>query len=189
MLKFVQSRWDLRLDLAGSSRLASRQKLHTCQACGEAEASCQLEHQDKKSRLAIQLVRDLNSRLSQVARSSCQLALFWKDQLFAFQTHTSINTPHTHEILRAFRENIEREKPQRKTRLTYPQFSHRNSLNSSTFTLSIVISLRGSLPNPFLTIPTSMRRPFGAWEEVRKGPILYWLMLWFIAESGKLKKK
>ena len=26
------------------------------------------------------------------------------------------------------------------------------------------------------------------WEAVKKGPISYWLMLWFIAESGKLKK-
>ena len=33
-----------------------------------------------------------------------------------------------------------------------------------------------------------MGRPFGAWEVVRKGPISYWLMLWFIAESDKLKK-
>ena len=33
-----------------------------------------------------------------------------------------------------------------------------------------------------------MRRSFGAWEAVRKRPISYWLMLWFIAEFGKLKK-
>ena len=35
MLKFVQSSRDSRLDLTGSSRLASHQKLHTCQAYGE----------------------------------------------------------------------------------------------------------------------------------------------------------
>ena len=39
MLKFVQSIKDSRLNLAGSSLLASYQKLHTCQACEEAEAS------------------------------------------------------------------------------------------------------------------------------------------------------
>ena len=33
-----------------------------------------------------------------------------------------------------------------------------------------------------------MRWPLGAWEAVKKGPISYWLMLWFIVESGKLKK-
>ena len=86
-------------------------------------------------------------------------------------------------------ERILREKPQRKTRLTHPQSSHRDSSNSSILTLSIVTSLRGSLPKPFLTIPTFVRRPFGAWEVVRKGPISYWSMLWAIAESGKLKKK
>ena len=64
--------------------------------------------QDKKSRLAIQLVRSLNSCLSQVVRPSHQPALFWKNWLFAFQTHTSINTPHAHEILRASREYWER---------------------------------------------------------------------------------
>ena len=64
---------------------------------------------DKKSRLAIKLARGLNLRLSQVVRPSHQPVLFWKIWLFAFETHTSINTPHTHEILRASRENIERE--------------------------------------------------------------------------------
>ena len=48
-------------------------------------------------------------RLSQVVRPSHQPALFWKTWLFAFHSHSSINTPHTHEILRASRENIERE--------------------------------------------------------------------------------
>ena len=85
-------------------------------------------------------------------------------------------------------EKILREKPQRKTRLTHQQSSHTDSSNSSTLILSIVTSLRGSLPKLFLIIPTFVRRPFGAQEVVRKGPISYWLMLWFIAESGKLKK-
>ena len=85
--------------------------------------------------------------------------------------------------------DILREKSQRNTRLIHPQSSHRDSSNSFTLILSIVTSLRDSLSKPFLTIPTSVRRPFGAWEAVRKGLISYWLMLWFIAESGKLKKK
>ena len=65
--------------------------------------------QDKKSSLAILFARGLNLWLSQVTRPSRQLALFWKTWLFAFHSHSSINTPHTHEILRASRENIERE--------------------------------------------------------------------------------
>ena len=38
-------------------------------------------------------------------------------------------------------------------------------------------------------MPTFVRKPVGTWEAFRKGPISYWLMLWFIEESGKLKKK
>ena len=44
MLKFVQSSRDLRLELAGGSWLASRQMMHTSEACREDEQSCQLEH-------------------------------------------------------------------------------------------------------------------------------------------------
>ena len=49
MLKIVQRSRDLRLDLISSLRLASRQKLHMCQACKEAEPSCQLQHYRIKS--------------------------------------------------------------------------------------------------------------------------------------------
>ena len=55
-----------------------------------------------------------------------------------------------------------REKPQRKTKLIHPQSSHRDSSNSFTLFLSIVKSLRGTLPKPLLTIPIFVRRPFGA---------------------------
>ena len=140
------------------------------------------------SRLAILLVRGLNLQLSQVARPSRQPVLFWKTDS-SHSKHTQVQIPLIPTKCRKLPERILREKPQRKTRLTHPQSSHRDSLKSSTLTLSIVTSLKGSSPKPFLTIPTSVRRPFGAWEAVRKGPISYWLMLWAIAESGKLKKK
>ena len=68
------------------------------------------ELQDKKSSLAIFFARGLNSRLSQVTRPSRQPTLFWKTWFFAFHSHSSINTPHTHEILRASRERNPREK-------------------------------------------------------------------------------
>ena len=70
--------------------------------------------QDKKSRLAIQLARCLDSRLSQVARPSRQFTLLWKNWLFTFLSHSSINTPYTHEILKASRENIKRETLEKK---------------------------------------------------------------------------
>ena len=140
--------------------------------------------QDKKSSLAIQLAHGLNSRLSQVTRPSHQFTLLWKNWLFAFLSHSSINTPYTHEILRASRENFER-----KIRLTHPQSLYSDSSYSSTLTLSIVTSLRGSLAKTFLTLPISVRRLFGALGSSSEGTNSYWLMLWVIAESSKLKKK
>ena len=65
--------------------------------------------QDKNSRLAIQLAHRLDSWLSQVARPSRKSTLLWKNWLFAFLSHSSINTPYTHEILRVSRENFEEE--------------------------------------------------------------------------------
>ena len=130
--------------------------------------------QDKKSRLAIQLVRSLNSWLSQVARPSRQLINSVLEKL-------TLRIPNTHKYkYSSYSRNIES---------FQREYWERNSSNSFTLTLSIVISLRDSLPKPFFTIPTYVRSPFGAWEAVRKRPISYWLILWFIAESGKLKKK
>ena len=83
---------------------------------------------------------------------------------------------------------ILREKPQRKIRLTHSQSLHSDSSNSSTLTLSIVISLRGSLIKTFFTIPISVRRLFGVLGSSQEVTNSHWLMLWFIAESGKLKK-
>ena len=85
--------------------------LQAAKSCSRAEHAGELNSHAtwsttrQKSRLAIKLARDLNSRLSQVARSSCQLTLFWKNWLFAFHSYTSINTPHSHKICVAiFRE-------------------------------------------------------------------------------------
>ena len=86
--------------------------------------------------------------------------------------------------MRVSKENIERETLEK------------NKIDSSTiFTLRLFKFLYSHplhcyiLERFTLTIPTSISRPFGAWEAVRKGPISYQLMLWAIAESDKLKKK
>ena len=44
----------------------------------------------------VQSGRSVTLRLSQVTRPSRQPTLFWKNWLFAFQTHTSINTLYSH---------------------------------------------------------------------------------------------
>ena len=103
MLKTVQWRRDSRLDLAGGSWLTSRQKLHTHRACRGVEQSCQLEHY----RIKIQTGHSVSSRLELATQSSRQPTLFWKNWLFAFYSHISINTPHSHKICVA----IQKEKP------------------------------------------------------------------------------
>ena len=66
-------------------------------------------------------------------------------------------------------ERILREKPQRKIRLTHPQSSSFDSSNSSTLFLSIVKSLRGLVPKPFLTISIPVRRLFGVQGSSQEG--------------------
>ena len=106
MLKFVQSSRDSRLEPTAGKPLddAHEWSMQRRWTIMPARAL-----QDKNSSLAILFACGLNSRLSQVARPSRQLALFWKTWLFAFHSHSSINTLYTHEILKSSRENIKRE--------------------------------------------------------------------------------
>ena len=106
MLKIVQSSRDSRLGLTASKPPDDAHKW-SMQRRWKVMPDGALH--DKKSSLAILFAHSLNSRLSQVTRPSCQSALFWKTWLFAFHSHSSTNTSHTHKILRASRENIERE--------------------------------------------------------------------------------
>ena len=118
--------------------------------------------QDKNPRLARPFAHSLNSRLSPVMRSSRQTTLFGKKLSFhipfsPYYIYTLVPTK-----CRELLERFLREKPLRKTRLIHPQSSHRDSSNSSTIFLSIVKSLRGTLPKPLLTVPISVRRLLGA---------------------------
>ena len=174
MFKIMQRSRDSWLDFAGGSRLEAAKCWTRAKHARSWSVMLVGALQDKKYRLAVQLPRSWNSQLSQAASLSRQPALFCKTWLFAFHSHSSINTPYTHEMSRASRENIERETLE-KNKIDSSQSLHRGSSNSSTHTLFVVTSLRGSLPKPFLTIPTSVRRPFGAWEAIRKGPISYWV--------------
>ena len=105
--------------------------------------------QDKSSSLARQLARNSNLQLCQVVRPSCQNILF--------VTKLTLRIPYTSYYIqtliptkcKVLLERILREKPQRKKRLTHPQFSSFDSPNSSTLTLSIVTSLRGTLAKTF----------------------------------------
>ena len=100
------------------------------------------------TRQKVQIGHSVSSWPGLATQSSHQSTLLWKNWLFAFLSHSSINTPYTHEILRASRKNFEKETLE-KTKLTHPQSLHSDSSNSSTLTLSIVTSLRGTLAKTF----------------------------------------
>ena len=94
--------------LAAGTRGLQATKSCTCaEHAGELNSHVTWSTIGQKSRLAIKLARGLNSWLSQVARSSRQPALFWKNWLLTFHSHTSINTPHSHKIC----VSIQNEKP------------------------------------------------------------------------------
>ena len=76
--------------------------------------------QDKSPKLARPFVRDLNSRLNLVARSSHQNTLFGKNWLFTFLLTLLYIYPYTHDLEKASRENFKREALE-KTILTHPQ--------------------------------------------------------------------
>ena len=176
MFKIVQRYKDSRLDLAGGSRLASRQKLHTCQACQKLKRQPVGALQDKKYRLDVQLPRGWNSRLSQATSPSHQPALFWKTWLFTFHSHPSINTPYTHEMLRASKENFERETLKKKKKQDW--FIH----NLHIKTLQIPLLSSSPLLNPWEVHYQNIFSPYPylwegylvLWEAIKKGPISYW---------------
>ena len=64
---------------------------------------------DKNSRPVIQLAHGLNSRLSLVARPSRQSTLLWKKLTLHIPLSPQYKYIYIHEILRASRENFERE--------------------------------------------------------------------------------
>ena len=135
---------------------ASRQIEAHMSSMSEAEASRQLFTTGQKFQLARLFARDLNLRLNPVARSSRQNTLFGKIWRFTFLLTLLYIYPYAHNSGRA-----SREKPWRKQDWLIHNLYLRDSSNSSTLFLSIVKSLRDSLPKPFFTISIPMKGLFG----------------------------
>ena len=178
MLKIVQGNKDSRLDLRvthdqQAAKVGTRVE-HAKEL--KSHASCCTTGQKSQAGQAVSSWLELATQPSHEVKSPDHPV--WEKLTFRI-----LFSPHYIQtlipmIFREFLKRILREKPQRKTRLIHPQSSYRDSSNSSTLFLSIVKSLRDTLPKPFLTIPISMRRSFGVWKAVKKGPISYWQMLW-----------
>ena len=115
------------------------------EACRGSEQSHQLEHYRTKSP---------DQPFNQLAAWTCDSV---KSPIHFVQEKLTLcisYTPYYIQTLiptkcRELPERILREKPQRKTRLTHPQSSSFDSPNSSTLTLSILTSLRGTLAKTF----------------------------------------
>ena len=122
--------------------------------------------QDKMCSLAKQLAHDSNSRLVPLVRLSHQNTLFGRKLNFHIPHILYYKYPYTHEMWRASRENFERETLEKnKIDLStifiiwFSKFLYSHPLNWH-------ILLRYIVPNPYLTIPISVRRYYGAWEAV-----------------------
>ena len=133
-------RGNSRLDLTTNSQVVTQQNVSHMWSMQEVEGSGQLDHYRIKSTawpfcyLAIGTHNSSQSRVYPV--------LLKTDFSHSF-SYPTINTLISMKC-RELSERILREKPQKTTRLIHPQSYPFDSLNSSTFTLSIDIPMRGS---------------------------------------------
>ena len=163
---------------AGSSRwLAACKPPECCTRAKHARSwrvALAIALQDKSPKLARTFARSLNSRLNLVARSSHQNTLFGKNWLFTFLL-TLLSLYIYIPLYPWFWESFKREFWERNSREKQDWLIQnlylRDSSYSSTLFLSIVKSLKGLLPKPYLTISISVRELFGVWEAVRKESI------------------
>ena len=128
----------------------------------EAKESRQLLHYRTKvpgwpGCLLVAWTHNSTQSRGQVAKTPCLGKTDFSHSFSPYYIYTFIPT-----ILRKLPEKILREKPREKQDWLIHNLYLRDSSNSSILFLSIVKSLRGSLPKPFLTISISMRGLFGA---------------------------
>ena len=132
MFKIVQRSRDSRLDLMGGSRLASRQKLHTCQACQKLH-TCQA-CQTLKSHASC-CTTGQNSQASQAFSSQLELATqpshevkspehpIWEKLTFHIHSHLTIYIPLYPRYSESFQRNFERETLEKNKIDSFPIFT------------------------------------------------------------------
>ena len=158
----MQRNRNSRLDLAGGSWVASRQNVAHVPSMPEAEESRQLLHYRTKvpgwpGRLLAAWTCNSTQLRGQVARTPCLGKL-----TFDIPSHPTIYIPLYIWFWESFQREFWERNPREKQDWLIYNLYLRDFSNSSTLFLSIVKSLRGLLPKPFLTISISMRRLFGA---------------------------
>ena len=190
-LKCVQRSRDLRLDFPGGSWLQVARLKHTCQACQKLKRHASYSLQDKSPKLARPFAHSLTSRsqLNLVSRSSRQNTLFGKIWLFTFLLTLLYIYPYTHDLMRASRENFERETLE-KTRLTHPQ-----SLSKKLFKFLYSLPLHCQILERLFTKTFSHHIHFcerAIWcfrKQLGRNQFHIGWCYGQVAESGKLEKK
>ena len=142
----MQRNRDSWLDLAGGSRLQAARMMHTSQACQKLK-SCTSCCTTRQKSQAGQVVC---SRLELATQPSRWNTLFGKNWLFTFLLTLLYIYPYTHDLERVSKENFWERNLREKQDWLIHKLYLRDSLNFSTLFLSIVKSLRGLLPFPFL---------------------------------------
>ena len=145
--------------------------------------------QDKSLRLARPLARDLNSRLSPIARPSRQTTLFRKNWLFEFLSHPTIYRPLYPRNIKSF----QREFWERNSREKQDWFIH----NLHIETLQIPLLSSSPLLHPWEVHYHNLFSPYPyLWEghlvfgkQLRRDQFHIGWCYGQVAESSKLKKK
>ena len=161
----MQRNRDSRLDLAGGSWLVSRQNVAHVPNMPEAKESRQLLHYRIKvpnwpGRLLAAWTRNSTQSRGQVARTPCLG-----------------KTDFSHSLYPRFWEGFQREFWERNPREKQDWLIHNlhiETLQIPLLFLSIVKSLRGTLPKLYSLYPYLWEGCLVFWEAVKKGPISYW---------------
>ena len=121
--------------------------------------------QDKNYSLARQLSHDSNSLLIPLVKLSHQNALFCKKTTFHIPHLSYYKYSYTHEMLRASRENFERNLRENQDWLIH-NLRHLILQIPLLSPSPLTYPWEVHLSNPYLTTPILVRRYFGAWEAV-----------------------
>ena len=142
--------------------LQAARMLHTCQACQKLKSRTSYCIIGQKS----QASQAICSRLELMTQPSRKVKLpehpIWEKLTFHIPSHLTIYIPLYPQFCERFQREFWERNPREKQDWLIHNLYLRDFSNSSTFFLSIVKSLRGLLPKPFLTISIDVKGLFGA---------------------------
>ena len=162
------------MDLAGGSQLASRQKLHTCQACQKLKhhaswsTTGQKVHTDHSVTLWLELT----------TQSSCESKSPASSILKNLTLHIPFSPQYKYPSYPWNVESFQREYWERNSKEKQDWLIHNLHIEIIQIPLlsssPLLHSWKVHYQNLFSPYPHLWEDYFGSWEAVRKGPISYW---------------